>query len=68
MNLQSHLLSKMVPLADYSVLRQCHMSVGTLVYVLQPPIKQTAVAHRQSIRIIGSVAAAGATAAEGLLG
>ena len=44
------MLSKIVPLADYSVLRQCHMCVETLVYLL-PPIKQTAVAHRQSIRI-----------------
>ena len=49
-NLESRMLSKIVPLADYSVLRQCHMCVETLVYLL-PPIKQTAVAHRQSIRI-----------------
>ena len=41
------------------------MCVETLVYLL-PPIKQTAVAHRQSIWIIGSVAAA--TPGEGLLG
>ena len=45
------------------------MCVGTLVYLLQPASNKasTAVGHRQSIRIIGSVAVS-ATSAEGLLG
>ena len=64
--LESHQLSKIVPLADCSVLRQCHMCVETLVYLLQQsPINQTAVAHCQSMKIIGSVACA--ALGEGLL-